>query len=96
MKQQRLNPKKTKRHKINIYSNKKFKTWLGRSYDYIKSNELKPLLPYPGEGCNCGIFSNFFDSYNDETKRKLLKIKNDNIILYDQVSWDRVIGIYLV
>ena len=39
------------------------------------------------EGCNCGIFSKLFDSYNDETKRKLLNNKNDNSIPCDEILW---------
>ena len=63
---------------------------MGRSYDYIKSNEWEPSLPCPTEGCSCGILSNFFDSYNYETKRKWLTNKYDNNILCDEVSskWD--------
>ena len=82
----KMKPQKDKKAQKR-YSNRKFKTQLGISYGYIKSIELKSSLPYPSEGCNCGIFSIFFYSYNNETKRKLLKDKNDNNILYGEVQW---------
>ena len=52
------------------YTKRKFDNWLGKFNNY-KSNDNNFLsLPCPAEVCNCGFFSNMFDSYDIGVKNR--------------------------
>ena len=64
------------------------KSFLGRTcnYNYVNSNNSNPSLLYPAKGCKYGLFSNFFDTYDEEINKKLLINTDDDKLPSHEVS----------
>ena len=73
--------------KTHNFKDRSHKIWLGRYYDYIRSNEMPLSLSCPADGCKYGSLKKY-DSYDDESKGKLLINKQNNFKQNDEVSWN--------
>ena len=45
---------------------------MGKFYNYKSDDKYNLSLRYSAIGCECGTFSNIFDTYSDDLKKALL------------------------
>ena len=82
----------TKQKKQGVYKQRSIDVWFGRNfeYNYVNTDNEKPSLPCPAEGCIYGTFSRIFDNYDPDIRCRMLSrskpISEDNKKLSRQ--WD--------
>ena len=79
----------TKQKNPGVYKQRSIDEWLGRNFEfnYVNTEDDKPSLLFPADGCICGTFSKIFDKYCPETRSRMLarsRVINEN---NNKISW---------
>ena len=72
-----------------VYKQRSIDVWLGRNFEfnYVNTENEKPSLPCPVEGCICCIFCRIFDNYHLDTWSRMLSRSRDINENNNEKSW---------